>query len=90
MTKDWYDETARALQLAGKGTRTRKCYIRAVRMLSEFYNKHPAKITEIELQDYFLHRQNVTKWAPPTMGSPIMESGFSTRMLFVVTGQPLY
>ncbi len=68
MTKDWYDETARALQLAGKGTRTQECYIRAVRMLSEFYNKHPAKITEIELQDYFLHRQNVTKWAPATMG----------------------
>ncbi len=68
MTKDWYDETARALQLAGKGTRTQECYIRAVRMLSDFYNKHPAKITEIELQDYFLHRQNVTKWAPATMG----------------------
>ena len=48
MTTDWYNETARALQLAGRGTRTQECYIRAVRMLSQFYDKHPGEITEIE------------------------------------------
>jgi len=64
----WYDQTDRALQLAGKGTRTRQCYLRAVRMLSEFHNKAPGKITEQELQDYFLFRQNTSQWAPSTMG----------------------
>lgn len=68
MTTDWYDETARALQLAGKGTKTQQCYVRAVRLLAEFYNKTPDKISEQELQDYFLHRQNVSRWAPSTMG----------------------
>ncbi len=36
-------------------------------MLTEFYDKTPDKITEEELQDYFLHRKNVDKWKPNTM-----------------------
>ncbi len=49
MTTDWYDKTARALQLAGKGTKPRQCYVRAVLLLSELYSKTPDKITEQEL-----------------------------------------
>ena len=56
MAENWYDQADRALQLAGKGTRTRQCYLRAVRMLAEFHNKAPDKISEQELQDYFLFR----------------------------------
>lgn len=67
MMSDWYEKTDRALQLTGKGDKTRQCYVRAVRLLAGFYDKTPDKITEQELQDYFLHRQNVSKWAPSTM-----------------------
>ncbi len=68
MTGNWYEQTDRALQLAGKGARTWECYVRAVRMLSEFHNKTPDTITEQELQDYFLFRQNTSKWASSTLG----------------------
>lgn len=67
MMSDWYEKTDRALQLTGKGDKTRQCYVRAVRLLAGFYDKTPDKITEQELQDYFLHRRNVSKWAPSTM-----------------------
>jgi integrase/recombinase XerD len=36
-------------------------------MLVDFYGKTPDLIGEQELQDYFLHRKNVDKWAPATM-----------------------
>ena len=36
-------------------------------MLSEFYEKTPDLVSEEELQEYFLHRKNVDKWAPNTM-----------------------
>jgi len=64
---DWYEKTIKALQLNGKGERTQECYARAVRMLSEFYEKTPDLVSEEELQEYFLHRKNVNKWAPNTM-----------------------
>ena len=64
---DWYERTIKALQLNGKGERTQQLYARAVRMLSEFYEKTPDLVSEEELQEYFLHRKNVNKWAPNTM-----------------------
>jgi integrase len=67
MMTDWYERTIKALQLNGKGERTQECYARAVRMLSEFYEKTPDLVSEEELQKYFLHRKNVNKWAPNTM-----------------------
>ena len=36
-------------------------------MLVDFYNKAPDQITEVQLQDYFLHRKNKDKWSPATM-----------------------
>ena len=64
---NWYENTIKALQLNGKGERTQQAYARAVRMLSEFYTKTPDLISEEELQEYFLHRKNVSKWSPNTM-----------------------
>ena len=64
---NWYENSVKALQLNGKGERTQQCYTRAVRMLAEFYGKNPDRISEEELQDYFLHRKNVNKWSPNTM-----------------------
>ena len=63
----WYEKTVKALQIAGMSERTQECYARAVRMLIEHYEKDPRKITEDELQDYFLYRRNTSKWAPATL-----------------------
>jgi len=65
--KNWYENSLKALQLNGKGERTQQSYTRAVRMLTEFYGKTPDRVTEEELQEYFLHRKNVNKWSPNTM-----------------------
>jgi integrase/recombinase XerD len=64
---NWYENSIKTLQLAGKGERTQECYTRAVRMLTKFYGRTPDLISGEELQDYFLHRKNVNKWSPATM-----------------------
>ncbi len=61
MMKNYYDQSMRALQLAGMSKRTQQCYTRSVRMLVDFYNKTPDQLTEVQLQDYFLHRKNKDK-----------------------------
>jgi len=65
--KDYYKKSMRALQLAGMSEPTQKGYTRSVRMLVDFYGKSPDQVSEVELQDYFLHRKNVDKWAAATM-----------------------
>jgi site-specific recombinase XerD len=67
MMKDYYQKSMRALQLAGMSEPTQKGYTRSVRMLVDFYGKSPDQVSEVELQDYFLHRKNVDKWAAATM-----------------------
>lgn len=67
MKKDYYQQSMRALQLAGMSNRTQQCYTRAVRQLVEFHKKTPELITEQELQDYFLYRRNVSKWSAATL-----------------------
>ena len=67
MMKDDFQRSMRALQLAGMSERTQQCYTRAVRQLVEFSNKTPDQISELELEDYFLHRRNVDKWSAATM-----------------------
>lgn len=67
MMKDYYQQSMRALQLAGMSKPTQKCYTRSVRMLADFYNKTPDQITEVQLQDYFLYRRNIDKWSAATM-----------------------
>jgi integrase/recombinase XerD len=61
---NWYENSVKALQLNGKGERTQQSYTRAVRMLTKFYGKTPDRVSEEELQEYFLHRKNVNKWSP--------------------------
>jgi integrase/recombinase XerD len=65
--KDYFDQSIRALQLAGMSERTQECYTRAVRILVDFYGRTPDQITEVELEDYFLHRRNIDKWSAATL-----------------------
>ena len=67
MSKSWYQQSINALQLNGRGERTQKAYTRALRQLVDFCGKPPAKISEAELEAYFLHRRNVDRWSPNTM-----------------------
>ena len=65
--KDYYQKSIDALQLAGMSDRTQESYTRAVRQLVDFYGKTPDGICEEQLQEYFLHRRNITEWSPATM-----------------------
>ena len=65
--KDYYAKAIRALQLAGKSQSTQECYARSIRQLVDFYDKTPDLITEVELEDYFLHKQNVDQWSAATL-----------------------
>ena len=65
--KDYFKKSMRALQLAGMSQRTQECYTRSVRMLVDFYGTTPDQISELQLQDYFLHRKNVDQWSAATM-----------------------
>lgn len=67
MSQDYYVRSMRALQLAGMSESTQKAYTRSVRKLVDFYGKAPEQITEAELEEYFLHRQNVDQWSAPTL-----------------------
>lgn len=72
----------KALQLAGLSERTQQCYTRSVRQLVDFYSLPPNKVTEEQLQDYFLHRRNEDKWSAATLR--IAQSGikfFFTNVL---------
>jgi integrase/recombinase XerD len=53
-----------ALPLSGKSARTQASSVREVRLLAQFYPKAPDRISEQELQAYFLHRKNVDGLAP--------------------------
>ncbi|MDH3393944.1 MAG: site-specific integrase [Desulfobulbaceae bacterium] len=64
---EWHVKMNKSMQVAGMGERTREAYSRAMRKLVEHYDKNPDLITENELLDYFVYRQDVTGWAPATM-----------------------
>jgi len=65
--KDYFEQSIRALQLAGMSERTQECYTRAVRLLVDFHGRTPDQISEPELENYFLHRRNVDKWSSATL-----------------------
>jgi len=67
VTIDYHQQSIRALQLAGMSERTQECYTRSVRQLVEFCQKPPDQITETELENYFLHRRNVSQWSSATL-----------------------
>jgi integrase/recombinase XerD len=56
-----------ALQLSGKSERTQQSYVREVHLLAQFYHTSPDRISEQELQRYFLHRKNIDGLAPASM-----------------------
>jgi len=47
------------MQLQGLSERTQAAYVRVVRHLAEYYGRSPAQISEAELRQYFLGRQEV-------------------------------
>jgi site-specific recombinase XerD len=57
----------KSMQVAGMGEKTREAYSRAIRKLVEHYDKSPELLSEDELLDYFIHRQDISGWAPATM-----------------------
>ncbi len=67
MMNDWYERSMKALQLAGLAERTQYTYTREVRLLVEFCGKTPDLIAQQELEEYFLHRRNVTKWSSASL-----------------------
>ena len=56
-----------ALHLSGKSDRTQASSVREVHLLAQFSHTSPDRITEQELQRYFLHRKNVDGLAPASM-----------------------
>ena len=65
--RSWYEQMTRKLQINGKSERTAEAYLRSVRQLGEHFDKDPSLITEEELEQYFLHRRNVSRWAPKSL-----------------------
>ncbi len=55
------------LQLLGKAERTQQAYVRAVRMLAEYFNTPPDHLTEEQIRHYFLYVTTVKKWSPSTI-----------------------
>ena len=51
------------MQLRGLAEKTQEAYLRAVRQISEHYNKSPDQISEDELRGYFLYLTNVRQIA---------------------------
>ena len=63
----WYNQMAKKLQINGKSERTQEAYLRSVRQLKEHYEKDPSRISEDELEQYFLYRRNESRWAPKSL-----------------------
>jgi len=59
---DFLEQMLQDLQLRGMSKATQDNYTRAVRKLSEYFNKPPDEITENEIRDYFLYLKNVKKY----------------------------
>ena len=64
---DYHTRSMKALQLAGMCESTQEAYTRAVRQLVQFYDKQPEEISEPELEEYFLYRQDESEWAGSTL-----------------------
>ncbi len=62
-----YRKTQEARQLKGLSERTQESYLRSVRQLFDFAQCEPEALTEAQLRSYYLHRRNVSRWAPNTL-----------------------
>ena len=67
MSPELYRTTQEALQLKGLSERTQESYLRSVRQLFDFAQCEPEALTEAQLRSYYLHRRNVSGWAPNTL-----------------------
>jgi len=65
---EWPAKMDKSMQVAGLRIKTREAYERAVRKLIMHCGKSPELISEDDLLEYFIYCQNVTLWAPGTMG----------------------
>jgi hypothetical protein len=91
MMKDYYQQSMRALQLAGMSQPTQKGYTPSVRMLVDYCGKTPDLITEQELQDYFLHRRKtLINGQPLPCTSAIAASSSFLSMCYGVSGTSSY
>jgi integrase/recombinase XerD len=59
---DYLARNLQDLQLRGMARDTQDNYTRAVRKISEHYNKLPDQISEEEIREYFLYLKNVRKY----------------------------
>jgi len=66
-TSEWRSKMDKSMQVAGMCERTRETYDRAVRKMVHHCGKDPELLSEDELLDYFIFRQDETGWAPSTM-----------------------
>ena len=64
---EWNSKMDKSMQVNGMGEQTREAYLLSMRQLFEHFDKTPDLITEDELLDYFIHRQDDTGWSPATM-----------------------
>jgi site-specific recombinase XerD len=55
------------IALLNKECRTCESYLRSVRQLFDFAQCEPEVLTEAQLRSYYLHRRNVSRWAPNTL-----------------------
>jgi site-specific recombinase XerD len=67
MSADPYLRMRESMQLNGLSAATCAAYLRAVRLLSEFFSCSPDEITEEQLRNYYLHRRNINHWAVSTL-----------------------
>jgi integrase len=64
---DYFQQSMKALQLAGMSESTQKSYTRSVRQVVEFHGRPPDEISEEDLEEYFLFRQIESGWSPATL-----------------------
>jgi integrase/recombinase XerD len=60
---DLFQRFSEDLQLKGLSQKTIKMYTRAVKQLTEHYQKSPEEISDEELRQYFLYNKNVRGWS---------------------------
>jgi integrase/recombinase XerD len=64
---EWHVKFEKSMQVGGLCQRSRQMYARSMRMLVDYFDKTPDLISEEELLDYFIHRQDVSGWSASTM-----------------------
>jgi len=67
------------LALRYDANRTRHAYYRQLRLIHEHFNQDPARLSEAQLRDYFLHVKLRKRWLPKS----IRQARAAARMFFV-------